>query len=268
MAQLFTKRANIVPLYLLFIIILIIIIILVPSGSSNLADKSTFLITSDLPAGNYVKESGKKLINQPYGFTKIIADSAQINDTFIIVVHGYDSRGYEWVTSLNHLAEKYNNTYFYRYDWDICPDILSHNLADSLATLIPNKSNITKIIIFGHSYGGLVVTYLASNLDFKIPIEIHAIAAPLVGYPRIMDKCDLQYNTNNILAYPSWGNNISHWQWRTQKHQDGAFRDFDYDPQDINFNNGKIILLPETMNSQRLGHNWSITWVINNYLKD
>lgn len=247
---------------------LFIIIILVSSCTSNLSDKNTFLFTSDLPSGKYVKESGKKLINQPYGFTKIIAESAKINDTLIIAVHGYDSRGYEWITSLNQLAEKYNNTYFYRYDWDICPDSVGSDLADSLAILIHSKSNLNKIIVFGHSYGGLVVTYLASNLEIIIPIEIHTIAAPLAGYPRIMDKCDLQYNDYNILTYPSWETNISHRQWRTQKQQDGAFRDLDYDPQDINFDNGKIIVLPETMNGQRLGHNWSITWVINNYLKD
>ena len=119
-----------------------------------------------------VKESGKKLINQTFGFTKIIADSAQINETIIIAVHGYESEGYEWVSSLNNLAEEYSNTYFYRYDWDICPDSLGYNLADSIVALIQDVSQLNKIIIFGHSYGGLVVTYLASNLDFIIPIEM------------------------------------------------------------------------------------------------
>lgn len=248
--------------------LLFFIIILVSSCSTNLSNKDNFIFTSDLPAGEHVKESGKVLINQPYGFTEIIAESAKIKDTLIIAVHGYDSRGYEWITSIISLADKYNNTYFYRYDWDICPDSVGRDLADSLAILIQSKSNLNKIIIFGHSYGGLVITYLASNLDLKIPIEIHTIAAPLAGYPRIMDKCDLQYNDYNILTYPSWETNISHRQWRTQKQQDGAFRDLDYDPQDINFDNGKIIVLPETMNSQRLGHNWSITWVIDNYLNN
>jgi hypothetical protein len=248
--------------------LLLIIIILVSSCSSIQSDNNKFLFTADLPASEQVKESGKKLINQPYGFTKIIADSAQINETLIIAVHGYDSRGYEWITSLNQLAENYNNTYFYRYDWEICPDSLGRNLADSLVTLIQSKANLNKIIIFGHSYGGLVVTYLASNIDLKIPIEIHTIAAPLAGYPRIMDKCDLQYNEYSILAYPSWKTNVSHRQWRTQKQQDGAFRDLDYDPQEIMFDNSKIILLPETMNGKRLGHNWSVTWVINNYLNE
>lgn len=241
---------------------------LVYSCSANLSDINKFFLTSDLPAGESVKQSGKKLINQPYGFTQIIGDSAKIDDTLIIAVHGYESRGYEWVTALNRLAEKFNNTYFYRYDWNICPDILGQNLADSLVILIHSKPNFNKIIIFGHSYGGLVVTYLASNLNLNTPIEINTIAAPLAGYPRIMDNCDLDYDKNDKLFYPLWKDYISFTQWRTQKQQDGAFRDLDYDPQNIKFDNDKIILLPETMNGQRLGHNWSITWVINNYLKD
>ena len=249
-------------------IILFFTIILFFSCSSKSSNNKSFLLTSDLPTGDVVKESGKKLINQTFGFTKIISDSAKIDDTLIIAVHGYDSRGYEWVTSLNKLAENYNNTYFYRYNWDICPDSVSRNLADSLAILIRSNPHINDVIIFGHSYGGLVVTYLASNLDVDIPIEIHTIASPLAGYPRIMDKCYLQYNDINKLDYPIWNANISHYQWRTQKHQDGAFRDMEYDPQEINFDKSKIVLLPETMNGQRLGHNWSITWVINKYLEE
>ncbi len=247
---------------------LIIILILISSCNSNLSDKNTFLLTSDLPAGEFVKESGKKLINQPFGFTKIIADSAQNDSTLLIAVHGYDSRGYEWVSALNQLANNYNNTYFYRYDWEICPDSLGRNLTDLLTTLIQGKSNFNRIVIFGHSYGGLVVTYLAGDMDVNIPIEIHTIASPLAGYPRIMDNCDLLYNDDDKLIYSSWDANISHYQWRTHKQQDGAFRDLDFNPQDINFDNGEIILLPETMDGQRLGHNWSITWVIDNYLNN
>lgn len=249
-------------------ILLFIIIILISACSTNTSDKNSFLLTSDLPIGEYVKESGKKLINQPFGFTKIIADSAQIDDVLIIAVHGFESQGYEWVSPLINLAKEYSNTYIYRYDWNICPDSLVVNLANSIIALMQNESLFNKIVIFGHSYGGLVVTYLASEFETAIPIEIHTIAAPLAGYPRITDKCDLKYNADNILEYPIWETNVTHYQWRTQKHQDGAFRDLDYDPQDINFENSKIILLPDTMNGQRLGHNWSVTWVINNYLNN
>ena len=100
-----------------------------------------------------------------------------------------------------------------------------------------------------------------------IPVEINTIAGPLAGYPRIMDKCELEYNKENILVYPTWETNVSHTQWRTQQQQDGAFRDLKYNPQETNFDNSEIILLPETMNGKRLGYNWSITWVINNLLK-
>ncbi len=248
--------------------LLFIIIILVSSCSSNLADKSTFLLTSDLPAGNYVKESGNKLINQPYGFTEIIADSAKINDTLIIAVHGYDSRGYEWITSIISLAEKYNNTYFYRYNWEQCPEDVGKSLANSIDSLLIVRPNYNTIKIFGHSYGGLVVTFAGASLKNQIKTEIHTIAAPLAGYPRIFDKCDLKFDNDNKIVYPNWDSNITHYQWRTHKHQDGAFRDMSYNPQDIKFDNGKVILLPETMNEQRLGHNWSITWVINNYLNE
>ena len=248
--------------------ILLFIIILISSCHSNLSEKNTFLLTSDLPAGEYVKDSGKKLINQPYGFTKIIADSAQINNTLLIVVHGYDSRGYEWITSLSNLAEKYNNTYFYRYDWEICPDKLSQNLADSLATLIQSNHTINNVIIFGHSYGGLVVTYLASELEMDIPTEIHTIAAPLAGYPRIMEKCNFCFDDSNKIIYPPWNSNVIHYQWRTQKEQDGAFKNMTIDPQEISFENSLVTVLPDSMAGHRLGHNWSVTWVIDNYLNN
>ena len=248
--------------------LLFVALIFISSCNSNLSDKNTFLKTSDLPAGDNVKKSGNKLINQPYGFTKIISDSAKNEDALVVTVHGYESEGYEWVTSLRELANNYSNTHFYRYDWDICPDLLGQNMADSLTKLIRNNSNINNVIIFGHSYGGLIVTYSASSMEINVPIEIHTIASPLAGYPRIIDKCDLQYNNGDKLIYPLWDTNISHSQWRTQKHQDGAFCDLDYDPQDIIFENSNITLLPETLNGQRLGHNWSITWVINNYLED
>ena len=247
--------------------LLFVAIIFISSCNTNLSEKTTFLQTSDLPTGDKVKESGKKLINQPFGFTHVIADSAKNDSTLMIAVHGYESKGYEWVASLNSLAENYNKTYFYRYNWNVCPDSVGRSLADSLTILIHRNPNINDVIIFGHSYGGLVVTYLASSMDINVPIEIHTIAAPLAGYPRIVDNCELQYNDDKLI-YPFWSDNISHSQWRTQKHQDGAFRNLDYDPQDIIFENSNITLLPETMNGQRLGHNWSITWVINNYLED
>ena len=242
--------------------IILIIILLIFSCSSNLTEKS-IIHTSDLPLGELVKQSGRKLINQSYGFTQIIADSSRFENELIIAVHGYDSRGYEWVYALKKFADNYSNVYFYRYDWNVCPDEVAQNLSESILIQFNDSVKFDNIQIFGHSYGGLVATYLASKLDIGVPVKIHTIASPLAGYPRIMDKCDFQYDTSNKIIYPKWQHNVTHYQWRTQKEQDGAFRDLAFDPQLIDFENSTITVLPDSMDGHRLGHNWSVTWTIN-----
>ena len=242
------------------------VIILVFSCASNPTENKYSLSISDLPGGDNVKESGKILTNQPYGFTRIMSDSANIDDVLVITVHGYESRGYEWIEPLTELSKSYNNILFYRNNWNVCPDILSQNLADSLSEYLNTNINLNKIIIFGHSYGGLIVTYLASEIHIDLPIEIHTIASPLTGYPRIMDKCEFQYDPSNNIVYPKWQDNIAHYQWRTQKEQDGAYKDLQYDPQDISIDNSYVTILPDSMDGHRLGHNWSVTWVVDKYI--
>ena len=51
---------------------------------------------------------------------------------------------------------------------------------------------VEKIVVFGHSYGGVVVTGLASKLHFNIPIEIHSIASPLRGYSSLQKRFEIQ----------------------------------------------------------------------------
>jgi hypothetical protein len=72
---------------------------------------------------------------------------------------------------------------------------------------------------------------------------------------------------NGSSPYTNWDPNISHHQWRTQKEQDGAFRDMSYDPQDIALYNSTVTELPDSMDGHRLGHNWSVSWVTD-YLLD
>ena len=247
---------------------LMIVMILAFSCSSSTSNKASTLHTTDISIGQSVKKLGLILISQPNGLTKIISDSSTNDNILAIAVHGFESRGYEWVEPLNKLSEIFSNTFFYRYDWNICPNVAADNLSDSLFVLLNNHSELNKLIIFGHSFGGLVVTNLAGQYDFDIPIEIHTIAAPLAGYPRIMSNCDLLYDEDGILTYSSWNSNVEHFQWRTQKEQDGAFRDLPNNPQEIYLENSNLTMLPPTMNGNRLGHNWSVTWVINNYLEN
>ena len=50
-------------------------------------------------------------------------------------------------------------------------------------------------------------------------------------------------------------------QWRTIQKLDGAFKDLDYDPQEVEIKNSTVTRLPETYKGNKLGHNWSISWV-------
>ena len=50
-------------------------------------------------------------------------------------------------------------------------------------------------------------------------------------------------------------------QWRTIQELDGAFKDLSYDPQVVEINGSTVTRLPETYKGNKLGHNWSISWV-------
>ena len=224
-------------------------------------DSSNSINVQTLVSVDDVKKAGRQLISLSKGLNKIEVNE-QINESsLIITVHGYKSEGYEWINALSAFSKAYSELYFYRYDWNICPDKAGEDLAKSIDSMLIVNENFDNIQIYGHSYGGLLITFAAADLKTDLDTEIHTIAAPLAGYPRIMDSCTLQYDVNTTLLYPTWDTNISHYQWRTQKEQDGAFRDLDFDPQVIELPNSNITLLPDSMDGHRLGHNWSVTWV-------
>ena len=56
-------------------------------------------------------------------------------------------------------------------------------------------------------------------------------------------------------------NNSSLFEWRTQHQLDSAFKDLLEDPLQINIKGSLTTVLPETYKGNRLGHNWSISWV-------
>ncbi len=227
---------------------------------------SATLLVEELPAGVEVKQSGALLMAQPPGWIRILADSTRNDSILVIALHGYASRGYEWVTSVTGLAERYGWCYFYRYNWKLCPDQVAELLGEDLeqlVTLLPVK----RVVLFAHSYGGVVAVLAAQWLHLQLPIEIHLIATPLAGYPKLFDHCPkLARDSRNRLTYPPPPPNVSFIQWRTRKQQDGAFRQLDFDPQQVELPGSEVILLPETMDGHRLGHNWSVTWVVDSYL--
>ncbi len=213
---------------------------------------------SDLVEGDSVFVSGKKLISQPSGLNRVQFQNHR-SDTVFIAVHGYGSRGYEWIHPLRKMAASGWETYFYRWDWTECPQEAAQKLADAVLAVHKQKPAIRHFIIFGHSYGGVIVALLMEELPDSLSFDLHSVAAPLGGHPRLESRCP---------DFPKFRDVSSEHliQWRTRKIQDGAYRDLPSDPQVIDLPQSEVIRLPDSVGFMRLGHNRSISWVLDQYL--
>ena len=236
-------------------------------GQSSVSTETQIsrLDADQLGEGIDITTAGLILMQLPLGLNEISTPGSQNDSVLIVAIHGYESRGYEWVSGLKGLVDAYGSSYFYRYDWTRCPDEVARDLAQHIKHL-QNATGFLRIIVFGHSYGGVVVAYSAAQLG-KMPAELHVIAAPLSGFPRLLDNCqNLSYDSGDKLQYPTWHDNVRVIQHKTVHAQDGAFRDLASDPQNIDLPFFQIDSLPPTMDGHRLGHNWSVTWVLDRFL--
>tara|TARA_Y100000996_G_scaffold291215_1_gene230198 strand:+ start:779 stop:1510 length:732 start_codon:yes stop_codon:yes gene_type:complete len=213
-----------------------------------------------LELGDGIFSSGKYLIDREYGLHSLDFDETQ-TDTIFIAVHGFRSQGYEWVYALKKMAASNNKTFFYRWDWDECPDVASLVLYKEIQKLLISKPEINHINIFGHSYGGNIVTGLMTKPDLG-SIEINSVAGALTPMERHVKRCP------DFIGFDDMKSLYDHYQWRTVKDQDGAFRDMAYDPQVVNIQGSTVINLPPAFkNGKRLGHNWSLKWVLDQYFR-
>ena len=231
---------------------LLIIFLLVSCSESEEVSLKEFNLIED------VFDSGKRLMSLPYGL-HTLEENSPMQNTLIIGVHGSNSRGYEWIYPLSSLDNSDKLVAFFRWDDSSCPGPGIQSLSQNLSDLLVEKPNIKKIILLGHSYGGILVTSFMQNWKGKLPLEIHAIAAPLKGMGPVSSMCGYE------PPRATQGNTSLH-QWRTIKELDGAFKDLDYDPQETMILNSKITRLPETYKGNKLGHNWSISWVADQLL--
>lgn len=215
--------------------------------------------------GTEIRNAGLQLMDKPYGMLSL-NKTDQFNDSVLVVtVHGYQSQGYEWITGLKNLTDHFGSLFFFRYDWERCPEVVAAELASEIKA-INQAGTYKRVVIFGHSYGGLVVTYAASQLG-SLNAELNVIAAPLSGFPSLLDQCaSLKHDEHKKLIYPEWDKSVQLIQYRTVHGQDGAFRDLEIDPQAIDLPFYRVQVLPPTMDGHRLGHNWSVTWVLDQYV--
>ncbi len=198
-------------------------------------------------------EAGKLLIALDYGVNNL--KNEKENGELIIAIHGSDSRGYEWVYPLLQLGTKEKSIAFYRWDTSGCPN----QAIKELATFIEDNSQYKKIELYGHSYGGIVVGKLLEK-NFSTFIEGHMIAAPLRGMFLLNLAC--RYRPPVKI-----GKNSAGFQWRTQKDLDMQFNNLRHDPQLQKIDGVLVNVLPETYNGNRLGHNWSLSWVADELTK-
>jgi len=200
-----------------------------------------------------VFKSGKSLIALSYGLHDL--EQATLDQqTLLIGVHGSNSRGYEWVYPLATLNNEANLVSFFRWNDGACPGpsiTILHALIDAK---FEENPNFEKVVLLGHSYGGLLVAVLSDKWDKEIMLEAHSIASPLKGMGSLNNACDYQIPS-------SISPDTIFYEWRTIKELDGAFKDLDFDPQEVEIENSRVIRLPETYKGNKLGHNWSISWV-------
>ena len=208
---------------------------------------------NDLNAEISVKTLGERLIDLPYGLNDL-EPSADDSQEIFIAVHGGSSEGYEWIHPIRKIDTKQKHMYFYRWPDNGCFQSSAEELVNEIYTLLNQDNSFKKVILMGHSYGGILVTDVLKHWNVVTPLEVHVVASPLLGTTMLKSICG--YEPIKIIP-----NNSSLFEWRTQHQLDSAFKDLSVDPQQINIKGSLVTVLPDTYKGNRLGHNWSISWV-------
>ena len=223
-----------------------------------LASQTFFAENKDYPwlesldSGKGYKQSGAKLSGLDVGLNPL--EKFNGNEKVLLVsVHGSRSEGYEWIYPLQTLDTEKSATFFYRWDDSKCYLSSAKKLISLLSKVDTSLPNIERLVIIGHSYGGVLVASLVKGWKHSLPTEIHSVAGP-IGSSFTRGGCN--FNPPKDIPYK-----LIFYQWRTQHHLDSAFKRLKDDPQNLDLIGSKVIRLPETYRGRRLGHNWSISWV-------
>ena len=200
-----------------------------------------------------VFESGLVLVQLKNGL-HFLEEEEEVQKELVIAIHGGGTLGYEWVYPLNQLNSESTRVAFFR--WNPISATCAHDELRYLKSFLDNSSShYEKITILGHSLGGILLARLIEDLEINKPLEAHIIASPLKGIEPTNSLCDYQPPmkvSNDVVLY----------EWRTQKNLDGVFMALPYDPQIVEIENSNVTRLPEKYKENKLGHNWSISWVV------
>ena len=224
----------------------------------------------DLHASKIIIEKSKYdeyLINRSNGIHDLLGFTPKDSSIGIVLVHGFyptdwPTKGFEWTKALKILTKTQHPIWWFRYDWNNCPEQSSKTLDFALDSLKTNIEDLELVYVVGHSYGGLIVADLAENWDSGLNLSAHSIASGLNHYRDRLKSCEVHGKKEYVF-----GKNVDYIQWRTAKEVDGVFKNFDYDPQEVTLKNGNFVLLPKEWNDKRLGHNLSIQLVMEELIK-
>jgi pimeloyl-ACP methyl ester carboxylesterase len=229
-----------------------------PSTADSAAAGS--LTLAQLEDGDGAKASGARLMALPLGLHRLDT-TAPAPARAVIAVHGFASEGYEWVYPLEALGRDGSaRVFLYRWDFRQCPEPQAAALGQAVEGLLAAEPELESLQLVAHSYGGVITALAASRYRGRVPLTADVIAAPLAGHPGMAGSCDYA----GAVAPPADAP-VTLRQWRTRQALDGAFRDLDPDPQIVTLP-GEVTVLPETYRGHRLGHNWSISWVVDHLL--
>ena len=228
---------------------LILILFIAGCGSSSQNPIQLKDFTNDEP----VKKLGHRLINLPFGLNTLEPSSEEAQEIFI-AVHGGSSEGYEWIYPIKAIDTRQKHMYFYRWPDNGCFQDSAEKLSNQINDILNQDKSITKVSLMGHSYGGILVSHVLKHWKATTPIEVHVIASPLLGTSMLKNICG--YEPIEKILY-----NTALFEWRTQHQLDNAYKNLSEDPQQINIQGSQVTILPDTYKGNRLGHNWSISWV-------
>jgi hypothetical protein len=200
-----------------------------------------------------VKKLGQRLIDLPHGLNPLEPSLEEAQEIFI-AVHGGRSEGYEWIYPIKTIDTKQKHMFFYRWPDNGCFQESAKKLENEIKDILNQDKSITKISLIGHSYGGILVSYVLKHWKIATPLEAHVVASPLLGTSMLNSICG--YEPINKIS-----NNTALFEWRTQHQLDNAYKNLLEDPQQINIQGSQVTILPDTYKGNRLGHNWSISWV-------
>jgi len=219
---------------------------------------SSSLFSLDLQGLKYkfteagVFAAGDSLVELKPGI-HFLTERTKTQQNLFIAIHGFQTEGYEWVYPLLNINSTKNQIAFYRWKTNGCPNFATKNLFEILSE---QKNNYSKIILMGHSYGGIVIAQLLEK-NYDTPTEMHIVASGIAGERRLNNWCGYE-------APRKTGNNVEAYQWMTVKELDGAFKNLKTDTQIQKIEGVSAFRLPEEYKGNKLSHNWSISWVIDN----